>query len=265
MVAVEILELHMPQRLADNHIMTRSSTSNRRLRAQRFLKHPISVTVVAAAIGTLAGWLVFSMSSLRGQPRFVVGGALTGLITGLAMVVYLRRGERFAVSEITLSVPEFAEIKFAVNTEYKRVAWKLFVETLTRIATQPLGGEEGSLREALSSLHGVFASTRDLLKNMEPSKLASRPTVEMLAVRMLNHEIRPFLAKRHVQLKAFEKANPGTSETAWRENAECRADLERLRDRLIDYTVAFGELAGVQNVHAFFRPDAMLTTRASPR
>jgi hypothetical protein len=234
-------------------------------KARRIFRHPIVITLVGALIGAVAGWSVFSFSSMTGKARLLVGGSLTGVITSLAMVVYLRRSERFVLSEVTLSLPEFAEIKFAVNTEYKRVAWRLFIDTLTRVTTQPLGKEDGSLREALTSLHGVFTSTRDLLTNMEPSKPASAPTVEMLAVRMLNHDIRPFLAKRHVQLRAFETANPGAPEASWSENSECRADLERLRDRLIDYTVAFGELAGVKDVHAFFDPNAMLKKHAGPR
>jgi hypothetical protein len=234
-------------------------------KVRRFFRHPVVITVVGALIGAVAGWAVFSFSSLTGKVRLLVGGSLTGVITGLAMVVYVRRSERFVLSEVKLSLPEFAEITFAVNAEYKRVAWRLFVDTLTRVATQPLGKEEGSLREAVTSLHGVFTSTRDLLKNMEASKLSSRPTVELLAVRMLNHDIRPFLGKWHVQLRAFETANPGAPEATWSENGECRADLERLRDRLIDYTVAFGELAGVKDVHAFFDPNAILNKHARPR
>lgn len=245
--------------------MSKTPKSTGRARARRFFKHPVVVTLVASAIGMIVGWTVFSFSTLTGRPRFLVGGALTGVITGLLMILYLRRAERFVLSEVTLSVPEFAEIKFAVNTEYRRVAWQLFIDTLTRITTQPLERDEGSLREALTSLHGAFASTRDLLRNMEPSKPALAPTVEILAVRMLNHEIRPFLAKRHVQLRAFESANPGMSEERWPENAACRADLERLRDRLIGYTMAFGELAGVKDVDAFLRPDAILRKYADPR
>lgn len=240
--------------------MAGSTENSKRARARRFFKHPVTVTLVAASIGTLSGWLVFSLSTLSGQPRFIVGGALTGVITGLAMIVYFRRGERLVMSEMTLSVPEFAEIKFAVNAEYKRVAWKLFIETLTRISTQPLAEDEGSLREALTSLYGIFSSSRELLKNMEPSKPASRTTVEMLAVRMLNHEIRPFLSKWHVQLKIFESAIPSRPEAAWASNAKCRKELESLRGRLTAYAIGFGELAGLEDVHAFLEPNAILRT-----
>jgi hypothetical protein len=147
-------------------------------------------------------------------------------------------------------------MKFAINSEFRRVAWKLFIETLTRVATQPLGAEEGSLREALASLYSLFAATRELLKNMPPSKPTTKATVEMLAVRMLNQEIRPFLSKWHVRLKAFESAAPEQHESQWSENLACRKELEALRNRLITYTLAFGELADVRDVTRFFAGDS---------
>src|SRR4030095_10103777 len=115
-------------------------------------------------------------------------------------VAYSRRTETLTLAEMTLTVPEFAEMKFAVNSEYRRVAWKLFVETLTRVATQPLQHQTGFLREAMTSLYNLFTHTRELLKNMHPSKPTSEITVEVFAVNMLNREIRPFLSKWHVQL-----------------------------------------------------------------
>jgi len=172
------------------------------------------------------------------------------------MVAYNKRWETLTLSEIKINVPEFAELKFAINDEYRRVAWKVFIEALTRVATQPLGAEDGSLREALTSLHGLFATTRDLLKNMKPSKPTSNVTVEVFAVKMLNQEIRPFLSKWHIQLKKFESTNPDAPESEWHENVDCRKELEGLSDRLIKYTTAFGELAGVQNVAGFFERDA---------
>jgi len=125
------------------------------------------------------------------------------------------------------------------------------VETLTRVATQPLANEAGFLREAMTSLYNLFTDTRQLLKNMHPSKPTSEVTVEVFAVKMLNQEIRPFLSKWHVQLKEFESTHPNVSESDWPENANCRKELEALRNRLISYTKAFGELAGLKNTDRF--------------
>jgi len=50
------------------------------------------------------------------MPLFLVGGSVTGLIIGLVMALFIRRAETLTLSEVTINVPEFAEIKFAVNT-----------------------------------------------------------------------------------------------------------------------------------------------------
>jgi hypothetical protein len=212
------------------------------------------VLIVGTAFGALIGWLVFSVSTLSGKPLFAVEGSLIGLVISAVFIGYTRRSDTFALSEITVSVPEFAEMKFAVNSEYRRVAWKLFVETLTRVAAQPLATEHGSLRVAMDSLYSLFTGTRDLLKNMHPSKPTTDVTVEVFAVKMLNQEIRPFLSKWNVLLEEFESREPHKSESDWSENANCRKELEALRNRLISYTRAFGELAGLKNTERFLTP-----------
>jgi len=173
----------------------------------------------------LIGWLVFSVSTLSGKSLFLAEGALIGLVISAIAVAFNRGSGFLTLSEMTLNLPQFGEMKFAINLEYRRVAWKLFVETLTRVSTQPLGTEDGSLREALTSLYSLFSATRELLKNMPPTKLASKVTVEMLAMRMLNQEIRPFLSKWHVRLKKFEATRPGVEESEWSQNEECRKSL----------------------------------------
>jgi hypothetical protein len=184
----------------------------------------------------------------------MVAGGLIGLVVSAVFVAYIRRLDALTLSEISLTVPEFAEMKFAVNSEYRRVAWKLFIETLTRVATQPLSTDHGSLREAIDSLHRLFTDTRELLKTMHPSKPIGGITVEVCAVKMLNQEMRPFLSKWHVRLREFESRQPSTSESEWSENATCRKELEALRNRLISYTKAFGELAALKNTDRFLAP-----------
>src|SRR5438552_3877802 len=130
----------------------------------------------------------------------MVAGGLIGLIVSAIFVAYIRRLDALALSEITLTVPEFAEVKFAVNSEYRRVAWKLFIETLTRVATQPLSTDHGSLREAISSLHRLVTDTRELLKTMHPSKPIGGITVEVWALKVLNQEILALLPKLNVRL-----------------------------------------------------------------
>jgi hypothetical protein len=234
--------------------MTKPSTRNWQAGLFGFLKRPSVLPIVGLFLGPLVSWSVFSVSTLKGVPLVLVGGSVTGLIIGLLMALYFRRAETLTLSEVTITVPEFAQMKFAVNSEYRRVAWKLFIETLTRVATQPLGTEHGSLREAISSLHRLFTDTRELLKTMHPSKPTAGITVEVCAVKMLNHEIRPFLSRWHVRLQEFESRHNEMTERDWPDNATCRKELEALRDRLISYTRAFGELGGLKNTESFLAP-----------
>jgi hypothetical protein len=217
----------------------------------RYFFRATVILICGTVLGFLIGWLVFSVSTLSGKSLFLAEGALIGLVISAIAVAFNRGSGFLTLSEMTLNLPQFGEMKFAINLEYRRVAWKLFVETLTRVSTQPLGTEEGSLREALTSLNSLFSATRELLKNMPPSKPASKVTVEMLAVRMLNQEIRPFLSKWHVRLQKFEAIRPGVEESEWSQNEECRKELEALRSRLMNYAKAFGELASVANLTEF--------------
>ncbi len=114
-------------------------------RSRYFVRASI-VLILGTLLGLLIGWLVFSVSTLSGKSLFLAEGALIGLVISAIAVAYNRGSGFLTLSEMTLNLPQFGEMKFAINLEYRRVAWKLFVETLTRVSTQPLGIEDGSLR-----------------------------------------------------------------------------------------------------------------------
>ncbi len=216
------------------------------LRSSRYAR-----IVAGGIIGALVGFILVSIFQLSGIARFAAAGALIGLVV-TAIVDRDYKGTQ--LSQVQLSIPQFSSMTFVVNAEYRRVAWKLFVETSTRVSTQPLGSEEGFLREALNSLHGLFGTTRELLKVMEPSLGNGDTTVEMFAFDMLNKELRPFLSKWHPQLQAFEEQFPKKGEREWDRNQECRQELENLRKQLLKYARGFGELAGVSHLDHFI-PD----------
>lgn len=197
--------------------------------------------VVSGLLGALAGLGVYQLTQISGPLPFLVTGAVAGSATATLLRFY-RRSAR--LTEVRLTIPQFSVLTFVVNDDAKQVAWKLFVETVTRTSTQPLKDEEGLLREALSSLYGLFATTRDLLKAARPS-VAGRQTVEHLAIAMLNRELRPFLSKWHPRLREFEKTHPSGPESVWPDNAACRAELRRVQQSIHEYALNFARLAGV--------------------
>jgi hypothetical protein len=217
-----------------------------------FGRSPAALLLGSTVAGAIVGLGVFQVKHLPELFKYPLIGAIVGLFVAIIAMLIRRRGETFSLTEVKVTVPELAELTFAVSDEHRKVAWKIFIEIMTRVAAQPLGEQEGLLREAFSSLYSVFLSIRELLKTTEPARPTAGPTVEMFAFRMLNKEIRPFLTKWHPELKRFEETISMAPETAWEHNNICRGELGRLQDRLVEYGRAFGKLADVKRLEEFF-------------
>lgn len=207
--------------------------------------------VTATAVGSLAGLGLFSLTQLTSRLLFVVMGGTVGALTVFAVQWYRRLAR---LTEVKVTVPQLSELTFAVNNDSRQVAWHMFVETVTRVSTQPLAHNEGVLREALTSMYGLFATARETLKAARPSApVPSGQTVEYLAITMLNRELRPFLSQWHPRLREFERANPDCPESDWRDNAACRAELQRVQHVIHDYAIGFARLAGVREPEPLVR------------
>ncbi len=134
----------------------------------------------------------------------------------------------------------------------RRAAWSLYVELVTRIAVQPLATHEGLLRETLSSLHSLFATTRAILREAGPDVGASRDSVGGIAIAVLNKGLRPFLAKWHPTLLSWEAQrsladNPKEYEMKWAEEPKLREELNKLITDLEEYAHALAFIAGVSD------------------
>jgi hypothetical protein len=132
------------------------------------------------------------------------------------------------------------QTKWVSDPRQREAAWALYVELATRIATQPLDLDEGALHEALASLHDLFPAARNVLRKSGPAAGAGPDTVGGIALAVLNGAVRPFLARWHTRLDAWEDKRPeGRSahdhERAWELEAKCRGELEKLRQGLVTY------------------------------
>jgi hypothetical protein len=210
-----------------------------------------------ALCGAAVGAVAFGATRLSEPAMFTGAGAILG-----ACAPFLSKRLRgwVRVSELTVRIPQFSDLTFVVDDDARLVAWRLYVEVSTRISTQPLASDEGLLREALNSLYSLFATTRRMLKASRPTAREAKgeQSVEHFAITMLNSELRPFLSKWHPRLERFEAANPGSPETEWEFNDQCRAELARVSANTLQYAFAFARLAGVRN------PEAVLGDRPGP-
>lgn len=144
--------------------------------------------------------------------------------------------KRFKLESINLSL-DSAGIELSYTNWDAEAAWILYVELLTRIATQELGADEGIEITALESVHSIFAITRDVLRNYgKNAKSFTR-----IAVIVLNKIVRPFTSKWH----------PLSQDGAFSENEkknEFRNDLSNLRTKLICYAKLLAEMANVDDL-----------------
>ncbi len=143
---------------------------------------------------------------------------------------------RFRLESLKINAV-FLEAEIGFQQADRMAAWELYVELLTRITTQALPLGDGDESTALSSIHSIFATTREVLKRHGPACI----TFSKIAVVVLNQVIRPFTARWHrlSLLNAF--ADP----------TQCilfRSELETLQSQLHHYTQLLAEIAGVEDL-----------------
>ena len=172
------------------------------------------------------------------------------------------------IASPSLSVSGFSLPKFmikgalAVDDSDQRAAWELYIELVTRIATQELEDDEGLLREALSSLYAMFGETRKILRQHGPSvgrpKKSGSLSLGQIAVDILNCYLRPVLAYWHPELRAYEETrdshiSPVEHERKWARATELRKVLKLMQQTLLSYTVCLANAAGVPPIQSIPR------------
>ncbi len=133
----------------------------------------------------------------------------------------------------------FLEMEWKPQDEDKSAAWELYVELLTRIATQPLDENHGDEKTALESVFSLFAITRQVLK----SNTRHCTEFTKIAIVVLNQVIRPFTAKWHrLSLQgAFADEE---------RRKEFRNELAQLQLVLKKYSKMLADMAGVEDLTA---------------
>jgi hypothetical protein len=161
------------------------------------------------------------------------------------------------LTEVTVKLP-WVEGKWVVDDAQRSAAWEIYVELVTRVSVEPLGKDDGLLREALTSLYSLFGETRRILRVYGPGvaipmkrKLLS---LGQIAVDVLNVMLRPFLSKWHPLLRKHEDHHhPDVSdvehERRWEQAAELRKELEALRVNLVHYADILAAACEVPSLH----------------
>lgn len=164
------------------------------------------------------------------------------------------------IRQLQLNLPfGIGGVTVQVTQAQQNAAWALYVEYATRIATQELKPGEGSVREALDSIHALFKVTRDTLKKEGHGAAEGPDSVGPFAIHILNDAVRPFVVNWHSSFSAFEnqqkmeqqatigaEMTPVIDDLKWGLYVEFYTALNELRIDLSKYVDGLGEIAGVK-------------------
>jgi len=131
----------------------------------------------------------------------------------------------------------FLEMDWKPNSADEDAAWELYIELLTRIATQHHTPEHGDEKSSLASIHALFGLTRGILK----AHTRDCQQFARIAIPVLNQIVRPFTAKWH-RLSLEEAFSDESQRNLFRE------ELRELQGELRKYTRMLGAMAGVEDM-----------------
>lgn len=131
----------------------------------------------------------------------------------------------------------FLEMEWVPRDEDKAAAWELYVEMLTRVATQTLEPDHGQEKAALDSVYQLFPLTREIIKKHGRHCI----NFAKIAVVVLNQIVRPFTTKWHSQMEAGAALGSDKAQAF-------RNELRQLQNDLRKYTRLLADLAGVEDL-----------------
>jgi hypothetical protein len=131
----------------------------------------------------------------------------------------------------------FLESEWAPQVKDSEAAWEMYVELLTRIATQPLPDDSGLEKSALNSVYSLFGITRGILRKYGKDSIG----FAKIAIIILNQVVRPFTARWHKLSEEGSFDDP-------KQRALFRGELKQLQKKLRNYMGMLAEIAGVEEV-----------------
>ncbi|AGA91582.1 hypothetical protein Thimo_2882 [Thioflavicoccus mobilis 8321] len=143
--------------------------------------------------------------------------------------------EKWDLASLKISTP-FMEMEWVPRDEDKTAAWELYIELITRVATQHLEPEAGDEAAALASIADLFELTRKTIKRNGRYCI----NFTRIAVVVLNQKVRPFTAKWHPRALAGPLGDA--------DKAAFRTELRALQTDLRNYTRLLADLADVEDM-----------------
>lgn len=151
------------------------------------------------------------------------------------------------LERVRVTLPWIGAVELKVDRKQVETAWALYVEMVTRIATEDMPGDSGSDREALNSLYQLFAITRAVLREAGPGAGIGTNSVGGIAIEILNRGLRPFLSNWHPLLQTHEAKRPADCgvaswEQAWAQHGAFRGELAETQRCIRAYVIQLKQI-----------------------
>ena len=160
---------------------------------------PESMTLEAIQLLLDSGKAVWGfLSSLECLPvlALVCAGAL------ITFILVCHR--RFQTKSVSINLPfKLGSITFDTTQADRVVAWKSYIQLVTRKAALPFDEKNDVIEEVYASLYSMFDTTRDLLLNLPPKTFQRPDGIPALLLRVLNDGLRPHLTRWQSDFKAW--------------------------------------------------------------
>jgi hypothetical protein len=142
-----------------------------------------------------------------------------------------------------------ADAAVALDPQSRVLLWHLLIETISAIGV--MGAVDGPLDDALEALRVLADRTRTQLAASPPRGMALPGTEspQIYVIEILHHDLQPCLGRWQTRLARWRATR--LPETDWPLYEQCRGDLARTRERLVERAWQLGmalNLPGIERL-----------------
>ncbi len=175
------------------------------------------------------------------------------VFAAVAMIAYFSR-RRLQATAVSVGLPfGLGSTTYDTRPLDRAVAWKLYVQLVTRKAALPFDSETDSVIDVLDSLFELFGVARELLLELRPADLSCRSGVAQLIIRVLNDGLRPCLTRWQSDFRHWwgvAREDPSNSALApvelqkgYPSYSELVSDIQKMNTELLKFAEELLEIA----------------------
>ncbi len=187
----------------------------------------------------------------------------TGILVSTAVFLLIWSRRRLSTHSVTIGIPfGLGSVTFKTTPMERVLAWKLYVQLVTRKAALPFDDDHDLITDIYDSLFELFGITRSLLLDLPTNEYKRPDGLARLMIRVLNDGVRPHLTKWQTAYRRWWQEANTSGENRERTPQEIQQQYPEYRELVADLKKTNTELSKLADeLLAIARADA----RRSPK